>query len=169
MGLIMQNGISYGGANIVKLTQAEYNSLPNDKLSDNNIYLITDSSEFTAENLFYDDTETQLGANDVQNAIVELNSKLDELMTVKSQNGNTEIFTLPSYSSGTTAIVNFPTKFNSVPEVNVIMTRLDLPSSGYDPYFSCVASNITEVGFLLTMSNNTSSAVRVQVSWSASI
>lgn len=90
-------------------------------------------------------------------------------MTVKSQNGNTQIFTLPIYSSGTTEVITFPKSFSSVPEVNVVMTRLDLTDSSYDPYFSCTATNITEVGFLLTMGNNTSAKVRVQVSWSASV
>ena len=50
MGLIMKNGISYGGgseggsgnANIVKLTQAEYDALPSSKNSDGILYAITD-------------------------------------------------------------------------------------------------------------------------------
>ena len=42
MGLIMQNGISYGGVDIVKLTQAEYDALPESKNSDGILYAITD-------------------------------------------------------------------------------------------------------------------------------
>ena len=49
MGLIMKNGIPYGGdsggsgnANIVKLTQAEYDALPSSKNSDGILYAITD-------------------------------------------------------------------------------------------------------------------------------
>ena len=42
MGLIMQNGISYGGADIVKLTQTEYDALPESKYSDGILYAITD-------------------------------------------------------------------------------------------------------------------------------
>ena len=159
MGLIMKNGISYGGgsgtaadtkhiditqaeydelqskglvdstatyfvidgeysegggnANIVKLTQAEYNALPESKnsdgilyaitdgesssgstskpveltkaqyealgdsvLNDNILYAITDGDELSAKNLAFDDTETQLGANNVQDAIVEQNKNL---------------------------------------------------------------------------------------------
>lgn len=53
MGLIMKNGIAYGGgsgssgggnANIVKLTQAEYDKLPESKYSDGILYAITDGS-----------------------------------------------------------------------------------------------------------------------------
>lgn len=73
-------GGSSGGSNVIKLTQAEYDALPNDKLSDDNIYLITDSSngELTAENLFYDDTEIGLGVNNVQDAIDKLNENVNE-------------------------------------------------------------------------------------------
>ena len=42
MGLIMQNGISYGGVDIVKLTQAEYDALPESKYTDGILYAITD-------------------------------------------------------------------------------------------------------------------------------
>ena len=42
MGLIMQNGISYGGVDIVKLTQAEYDALPESKNSDGILYAFTD-------------------------------------------------------------------------------------------------------------------------------
>lgn len=79
MAKFILDGQEYGGGsggNVIKLTQAEYDALPNDKLSDDNIYLITDSGELTAENLFYDDTETGLGVNNVQDAIVEQNKKI---------------------------------------------------------------------------------------------
>lgn len=81
MAKFILDGQEYGGgssgSNIVKLTQAEYDALSNDKLSNDTIYLITDSSngELTAENLFYDGTETGLG-NNVQSAIDELNSNM---------------------------------------------------------------------------------------------
>lgn len=65
-----------GNTNIVKLTQVEYDALGDEKLSDNNIYLITDADELSAENLFYDDTETGFGVNNVQDAIVEQNKNL---------------------------------------------------------------------------------------------
>lgn len=80
MAKFILDGQEYGGgsgSNVVKLTQAEYDALPNDKLSDDNIYLITDSGALTAENLFYDDAETGLGVNNVQDAIVEQNKNLN--------------------------------------------------------------------------------------------
>ena len=63
------------GSNIVKLTQAEYDALSNDKLSNDTIYLITDSGELAAENLFYDGSVTGLG-NNVQSAIDKQNKNL---------------------------------------------------------------------------------------------
>ena len=80
MAKFILDGQEYGGggsgSNIVKLTQAEYDALSNDKLSDDTIYLITDSGELAAENLFYDGSQTGLG-NNVQDAIDELNSNID--------------------------------------------------------------------------------------------
>lgn len=74
MSKLILDGQEYGGGggNIVKLTQAEYNALSNDKLSDDNIYLITDAGngELSAENMSYDGSQT------VKDAIDELNSNL---------------------------------------------------------------------------------------------
>lgn len=79
MAKFILDGQEYGGSasgsKIVKLTQAEYDALPNDKLSDDIVYLITDSGELTAENLFYDGSVTGLG-NTVQEAIDEQNKKI---------------------------------------------------------------------------------------------
>lgn len=81
MAKFILDGQEYGGgscgSNVIKLTQAEYDALPNDKLSDDNIYLITDSGELTAENLFYDGSQTGLG-NNVQDAMNVLNNKVDK-------------------------------------------------------------------------------------------
>jgi hypothetical protein len=80
MAKFILDGQEYGGSSgsrIVKLTQAEYDALPNDKLSDDIIYLITDSDELTAENLFYDGSETGLG-NTVQDAVDNLDEKVSE-------------------------------------------------------------------------------------------
>ena len=46
----------------------------------NNIYLITDADELSAKNLAYDDSETVLGVNNVQDAIVEQNKKMGNLI-----------------------------------------------------------------------------------------
>lgn len=109
------NGGGSGNANIVKLTQSEYNALPESKKSDGILYAITDGEcsasggsskpvELTkaeyealgdkvnsdgilyaitdgdglsAKSMAFDDTETQLGVNNVQDAIVEQNKKLN--------------------------------------------------------------------------------------------
>ena len=54
--------------NINRLTQAEYNALPEDERN-TGIYVITDAEGLTAKTLEYDDSKTGLGANNVQDAI----------------------------------------------------------------------------------------------------
>ena len=156
----------------VKISKEDYENLSEEERK-TGIHLVTglDDTENgggSADLISYDNTNSGLGSTNVQGAIDELNSKLDELMTVKSQNGNTQIFTLPKFSS-TTETITFPKSFNSVTEVNVVMTRLDWTDSSYDPYYSCTAINVTEIGFLLNMTSNIDQNTRVQVSWSASI
>ena len=88
MAKFILDGQEYGGgssgSNIVKLTQAEYDALSNDKLSNDTIYLITDSGELAAENLFYDGSVTGLG-NNVQSAIDELNSNSHKLIDYSNE------------------------------------------------------------------------------------
>ena len=126
MGVIMKNGISYGGGsggsgtvadtshieltfaeykeleangkvdpkatyfitdenmngnnnvdNLVELTQAKYDELGDVVNSDNKTYYITDAEEeLDASMITFDDTETQLGVNNVQDAIVEQNKNM---------------------------------------------------------------------------------------------
>ena len=77
MAKFMLDGQEYcgGGSQIVELTQAQYDALPDTKNTDNILYAITDCDELSAENMAFDDTETQLGVNNVQDAIVEMNKK----------------------------------------------------------------------------------------------
>lgn len=79
MAKFMLDGREYcgsgSGVSTVKLTQAEYDALSDEKLSNNVIYIITDSDELSAKNVPYDGSVTGLG-NNVQSAIDELNSNL---------------------------------------------------------------------------------------------
>ena len=67
MGKIMLNEISYSGgggnADIVRLTQAEYDALPSSKLTDNKVYMITDvngdGSQF--QPVIYSENEREIG------------------------------------------------------------------------------------------------------------
>lgn len=54
--------------NINKLTQAEYNELPEDERN-TGIYVITDAEGLTAKTLDYDDSKSGIGVNNVQDAI----------------------------------------------------------------------------------------------------
>lgn len=73
-----------GNANIVELTQEEYDALPESKLTDGVLYAITDGEDFNASNLPYDGNETGLG-NTVQEAVDNLDNKISE------QNKNLEV------------------------------------------------------------------------------
>ena len=65
MGKIMLNEIDYSGgnANVIRLTQAEYDALPPTKLTDNNVYMITDvngdGSQF--QPVIYSEDEREIG------------------------------------------------------------------------------------------------------------
>lgn len=62
----------------VELTREQYEALGDSVLNDNILYAITDGDGLSAKNLAFDDSETQLGVNNVQDAIVEQNKKLDK-------------------------------------------------------------------------------------------
>lgn len=75
---VVENTSGSGNADIIKLTQVEFDALPEEQKS-NGIYVVTDAEEMTAKNLAYDDSETGLGVNNVQDAIVEQNKKVYEV------------------------------------------------------------------------------------------
>ena len=77
---------SGGSSKPVELTKAEYEALGEKVNSDGILYAITDGDGLTAKSLEYDDTETQLGANNVQDAIVKQNKNLDNF-TQKAMSG----------------------------------------------------------------------------------
>ena len=66
-----------GSIKPVELTQAAYDALGDSVLNDNILYAITDGADLTAKNMFYDGSKTVLG-NNVQNAIDELDNKVNE-------------------------------------------------------------------------------------------
>ena len=81
MSVIIRNNIKYGGKSrageIIELTQADYDLLPDDKYSDGILYAITDSEDLTANNISYDGSITGLG-NTIQNAIDVQYRKINE-------------------------------------------------------------------------------------------
>lgn len=103
-GKIIRNGIVYsgggGGYDIEYLTQSEYDALPESKLTNGVEYRITDSNPPapTAKDMSYDNSESGIEAENVQDAIDEvkdnvntLNESLDTIsnVTVTAQNGST--------------------------------------------------------------------------------
>jgi len=86
MTKIMKGGVAYNStANMVALTQAEYNALSTAQKNNGNFYCITDAdpSYFSAENIDYDNTESGLLSTNIQDAI-------DELIESKTAYSTTE-------------------------------------------------------------------------------
>lgn len=82
MGRIIRNGIEYGNGStfsVVYLTQEEYDTLPESKLTDGVEYRITDNNPTTpsAKNMAYDGTASGLEVNNVQDAIDTVNNNLN--------------------------------------------------------------------------------------------
>ena len=79
-----------GGSNcdckVEYLTQEQYDALPEDKLTNDIEYRITDNNPATpsAKNMAYDGTASGLEANNVQDAIDAVNGSLEEIGTVIS-------------------------------------------------------------------------------------
>ena len=76
---VIINGSGSGGGDSIKIRkmkQADYDKLPVEEQKSGH-YIITDAPGLTAKTLEYDDSETQFGVNNVQDAIVEQNKKLD--------------------------------------------------------------------------------------------
>lgn len=75
MTKIMKGGIAYNStANMVALTQIEYDALTTAQKNNGNFYFITDAdpSYFSAENIDYDNTDSGLTATNVQDAVDEI-------------------------------------------------------------------------------------------------
>ena len=91
-------GNSSSDIEITKLTQAEYDALSEEEQK-NGMYVITDTDELSAKNLKYDDSETQLGVNNVQDAIIEQNKNFEWKFLSEAPTGDT---------------VSLPTNFNEL-------------------------------------------------------
>lgn len=72
---------SKGTSDVVYLTQAEYDALPDTKLTDGVEYRITDTgiNDATASNVSYNNASSGIGATTVQQAVDELSSEVDGL------------------------------------------------------------------------------------------
>lgn len=93
MGLIIKNGIEYGGSGggsseATVLTQAEYDILPETKLEDNVQYYIKDAQPIQNRAMFVDylPTESGLEATTIQDAIDELAAQIENLKQVSAVN-----------------------------------------------------------------------------------
>ena len=111
MGVIIRNGIEYSGAgmggggsasDIMYLTQAEYDTLPESKLTDGVEYRITDAGTMAgAENIGYDNSKSGLEVVNVQDAIDKITSGMsDKMVFVDVDN----VIESQSFGGNTTAV-----------------------------------------------------------------
>lgn len=81
---------------VIELTQAQYDALPATKDSDNNVYVITDRGlAGDAELVDYDNTDSGLSADNVQDALDEIvDEKVNKTTTVngKALSGNVTLY-----------------------------------------------------------------------------
>ena len=78
MTKIMKGGIAYNStANMVALTQSEYDALTTAQKNNGNFYFITDTDPtyFSSENIDYDNTTSGLSATNIQDAIDEVSAE----------------------------------------------------------------------------------------------
>lgn len=83
MGTIYRNGTAFigsGGAGGVELTQAEYDALPTTEKMNGSIYFISDgeASYPSASTMRYDNSTSGLTATSVQDAVDEVNEKVND-------------------------------------------------------------------------------------------
>ena len=98
MAYIIRNNVKYAGGsggntNSVDLTMAEYLELEkNGHVVEDTTYYITDESvgnQIGAELVMFDDTETQMGVDNIQDAIENVNTRVGELNSnIDEQNKN---------------------------------------------------------------------------------
>ena len=138
------SGGENANANIIKLTQAEYNALPEEQKA-NGIYVVTDAEEMTAKNLAFDDSETGLGVNNVQDAIVEQNKNIMKDWTfIKEVTGNT--------------VVNLPNNWREC----LLLARYQNTHYWLQHHFfnGLLPVQRTATGFVISASDNMSSVVQ---------
>ena len=110
MTKIMKGGIAYNStANMVALTQAEYDTLTTAQKNNGNFYFITDAdpSYFSAENIDYDNTDSGLTATDIQAAI-------DEVKTIADSKASKSWINYYTASYGNPAKIPLGTNYGSV-------------------------------------------------------
>ena len=88
MGLIMRNGIAYAGSNSIELTQAEYNALVSaGTVQPDTFYCIVDADNvLPASDVTYDNTDSGLSADSVQDAIDEVVTDISNIVKAKEVN-----------------------------------------------------------------------------------
>lgn len=155
---VVINGSGSGGESIKirKMKQADYDKLPLEEQKSGH-YIITDAPGLTAKTFEYDDSETQFGVNNVQDAIVELNKKLASSV---SQLSGTVSFTHMGYNSPYTMQITFNPAFNKIPEVSVG------PASG-EQSFNISVSNVQRGGCVISATNLINEYRNLSINWSA--
>ena len=176
MPSIMRNNIRYGSSfgggsgngEIIKLTQAEYNALPESQKKSGQ-YLITDAEGMSAKYIPYDDSETGLGVDNVQDAIDELSSKLEEIKyipsPVKTLSGTITKNGAPPV--GDYQVV-FETPFDYIPKVSIgIVSVTHTNGVASAEYYSATVTEIQRSYFVMRFTQEIPATVYFTISWVA--
>ena len=139
-GKIIRNGIEYSGgggsaSDIMYLTQAEYDALPESKLTNGVEYRITDAGTMAgAENVGYDNSKSGLEAVNVQDAIDKLDESLEEVQN-SLNNSYDDLTTYTKFSGTFNAAAKTQSYFN--------IELLTLPKGTKNVYFTYSVAGTT--------------------------
>lgn len=130
-----------GSSNVVYLTQAEYDALPDTKLSDDIEYRITDGNigASKASNVSYDNSFTGLKAINVQGAVDEVIDRLGDVLSVGNETYNSVEKILKYYIDN-----------GYLPDIN-------------NPEINLPLVNLTDTSYLKIRDNNNGTATLIGV------
>lgn len=176
MSYIIRNNVKYAGGsgsgdNAIECTMAEYEAFEaQGKVIPNTTYYITDESvgndvNLDASNVVFDDTETQLGVDNVQDAVENVNTQVSEL-NKKIPNmlyGKIEPSSIAG-NNGKNVTITFEKAFNEVPS---FLCNFFIDSETSAPIIRNSVLKITKEYAIVRIANDGTSSYNIGLSWLA--
>ena len=176
MAYIIRNNVKYAGGSgsggntdSVDLTMAEYLELEkNGQVVEDTTYYITDESvgnEIDAELVMFDDTNTQMGVDNVQDAVENINTQVSEL-NKKIPNmlyGKIEPSSIAG-NNGKNVTITFEKAFNEVPS---FLCNFFIDSETSAPIIRNSVLKITKEYAIVRIANDGTSSYNIGLSWLA--
>ena len=145
----------------IELTQAEYDALGETVNSDNKTYYITDSEEeLDASMIAFDDSETELGVHNVQDAINEQNKKIDELLSepvllghggIVNDSGTSVTFTVSDMSEYKALAFCMTSKYEGVDSEGILLSKYNYTEALYSFFKKLKSINLIAIGNTFTV------------------